>query len=56
MPESVLSACVKSSARRGVAGNRVVCAYSSSYGSYAAPVDMSDIALICKGLEYPKVA
>ena len=50
MHESVLSACMKSSAQRGVAKTRIVYAYSSSYGSYAAPIDMSDIALIYKGV------
>ena len=51
MDESVLSACMKSSAQRGVAKTRIVCAYSLSYGSYAAPIEMSHITLIYMGLE-----
>jgi len=46
MDESVFSACVKSSAQRGVAKNRVVCAYVLPYGSYAAPIEMSHVDLV----------
>ena len=49
--ESVLSVCVKSSGQRGVAKNRVVCAYALSYGSYAAPIEMSHIDFVYMVLE-----
>ena len=55
MDESVLSVWVKRSAQRGVAKNRVVAAYALSYGSYAAPTEMSHVDLVYMVLEYPKV-